>query len=416
MKALFPHKLFSQELFCRRCQKVRAHDVYARENFSTYGGIDAHIPLLCICDKCQTLIVAFSQEFSLCRSEKVNREYAKIQGRNRISPGNWVYFKGAPKPGVVKSVFQGPDKEIINVSFDGVTTKAVECEKVAVESEEAPEGYRLLPSQSSVTLMGDHVYHAIRERYGLCVGFVKDGDKDKLVVLLDDKTLLFTTLPDQKQNLPNDKLQAVARNKLSQIFPKDFQKISLQAGQGIVFLNGLVKNLSTKRAMKACVDGLPKVRGCVDFTRIQSDSYMTDSQIERLVLALLDAPGCKMFDYSVKVSFGKVEISASCYESDFSKELETRVGEIPGVMDLACSVTMLPDEPEENRRQCKEMETDLALHSMLQGARIRVSCVGKKFILEGEVLSVIQKQVAFLSVMKNAKTTSVENRLRIATS
>lgn len=413
MRPLFPHRLFSQQLFCRRCQKVREHGIYARENYSTYGGMDSHIPLLCSCEKCQTLFVAFSHEFTFCRSDKVNRDYAKIFGHNRIYPGNWLYFKGTPKPGIVKSVFQGPDKEIINISFDGGPAKSIECEKVVVESEDAPDGYRLLPSQSSVTLMGDHVYHAVRDQFGTCVGFVNDGEKDKLVALLDDKTLVFISMPEQSQNLPNDKLQTVARNKLSQVFPEDSKKINLQVGQGIVFLNGLVKNLSTKRAMKACVDGLPKVRGCVDFTRIQPDSFVTDGQIERSILAVLESPNCKMFDYSVKVTFGKAEVTASCYESEFAKDFETRVGEIPGVLDMNCNITVLPDESEEIRKQCKEMETDLALHSMLQGARIRVSYARKKYILEGVVQSVIQKQVAFLAVMKNAKTTSVDNRLRL---
>lgn len=413
MRALFPHKLFSQQLFCRRCQKVREHSIYARENYSTYGGMDSHIPLLCCCEKCQTLFVAFSHEFTFCRSENINRDYAKIYGCNRVNPGNWLYFKGQPKPGVVKSVFQGPEKEIINISYDGGPARKIECEKVVVEQEEAPDGYRLLPSQSSVTLMGDHVYHAIRDQFGVCVGYVNDGEKDKLAVLLKDNTLVFITMPENAQNQANDKLQTVARNKLTQVFPEDVKKITLQVGQGIVFLHGHVKNLSMKRAMKACVDGLPKVRGCVDFTRIQSESFVTDSQMERAILAILDSANCRMFDYTVKVSFGRADVTASCLESDFSKDFETRVGEVPGVLDLNCNITVIPDDAAENVQLCKEIETDLALHSMLQGAHIRVSYVRKKFILEGYVVSVIQKQVAFLSVVKNAKTASVENRLRL---
>lgn len=413
MRALFPHKLYTQRLFCRRCQKVRDHGIFARENFSTYGGMDSHIPLLCSCEKCQTLFVAFSHEFTFCRSDKINRDYAKIYGHNRVNPGNWLYFKGTPKPGLVKSFFQGPDKEIINISYDGGPAKKVECDKVVIETEESPEGYRLLPSQSSVTLIGDHVYHAIREQFGECVGFVNDGEKDKLAVLLKDKTLVFITLPENAQNEPNDKLQALARNKLTQVFPEDVKKISFQAGQGIVFLNGLVKNLSLKRAMKACVDGLPKVRGCVDFTRIQAEAFVTDSQIERSILAILESPSCRVFDYSVKVSFGRANIVACCLESDFSKELENRIGEVSGVLDLGCHITVMADDAMENAQLCKEMESDLAMHSMLQGARIRVSYVHKKYLLEGFVTSVIQKQVAFLSVVKNAKTAAVDNRLRL---
>lgn len=360
-----------------------------------------------------TLFVAFSHEFAFCRTDKVNRDYAKIYGFNRVYPGNWLYFKGEKKPGLVKSVFQGPEKEVFNLSFDGATVKKIECVKVVVDQEEAPEGYRLLPSQSSVTLMGDHVYHAIRDQFGICVGFVNDGEKDKLVVLLKDKTLVFITIPESAQNLPNDKLLAVARNKLAQVFPEDIKRVTIEVGQGIVYLNGLVKNLSTKRSMKACVDGLLKVRGCVDNTRIQSGSFVTDSQIEKSILALLESPNSPIFDYSVNVSFGKADVKACCYESQFNKDFENRIGEIAGVLDLNCSITVLPDDSMENMKLCKEIETDLALHSLLQGTRIRVSYGRKKFLLEGYVNSAIQKQVAFLSVVKNAKTTSIENRLRL---
>lgn len=413
MKSQFPYKLFTQQLFCRRCQKVRDHGIFAREKYSTYGGMDSHIPLLCCCEKCQTLFVAFSQEFSFCRSDKVNRDYAKIYGHNRINPGNWLYFKGFPKPGVVKSVFQGPEKEIVNISFDGGPARKIECDKVALETEEAPDGYRLLPSQSSVTLMGDHVYHAIRDQFGVCVGYVNDGEKDKVVVLLKDKTLVFITIPENCQNLPNDKLQNFVRNKLTQVFPEDVNKVTLQVGQGVVYLNGFVKNLSLKRAMKACIDGLPKVRGCVDFTRIQPDTIATDSQMEKGILAVLESPACRAFDYSVKVSFGRATVKACCCESDFNKDLENRMGEVPGVLDLDCNITVIPDESLENAELCKEIETDLSMHSMLQGAHIRVSYSHKKYLLEGYVTSVIQKQVAFLSVVKNAKTAMVENRLRL---
>ena len=135
--------------------------------------------------------------------------------------------------------------------------------------------------------------------------------------------------------------------------------------------------------------------------------------MERAILAILESSNSRMFDYSVKVSFGRAEITASCLESDFTKDFESRVGEVPGILDMNCNITVLPNDSVENLQQCREMETDLALHSMLQGAHIRVSYVRKKYLLEGYVVSVIQKQVAFLSVVKNAKTTSVENRLRL---
>jgi hypothetical protein len=229
---------------------VTEHGIFAREAYSTFGGMDPHIPLLCSCDACGTIFVAFSNEFVFCNREFVNTDYAKIYGYNRIVAGNWIYFKGSPKPGVVKSIFQSPDKQIIVVNYDGGPDQRIERPKIDIECEESPEGYRLLPIQSAQTLLGDCIYHAIRDQFGIAVGLVNDGEKDKLVVLLKDKTLVFITLPPLSQNLPNDKLCSIVQNKLAQVFPEHCTRVSVEAGQGIVYLNGLVKNLSIQRAIK----------------------------------------------------------------------------------------------------------------------------------------------------------------------
>ena len=106
----------------------------------------------------------------------------------------------------MKSYFQTSEKEIIVLSYDGGPDQKVECPNVVINQEESPDGYRLLPAQSAQTLIGDHVYHAIRNAFGVAVGLVNDGEKDLLAVLLDDGTILFLALPVTSQNLPNSKL------------------------------------------------------------------------------------------------------------------------------------------------------------------------------------------------------------------
>ena len=405
MRSQFPHRLYSQRLFCRRCQKVTEHGIFAREAYSTFGGMDPHIPLLCSCDACGTIFVAFSNEFVFCNREFVNTDYAKIYGYNRIVAGNWIYFKGSPKPGVVKSIFQSPDKQIIVVNYDGGPDQRIERPKIDIEYEESPEGYRLLPIQSAQTLLGDCIYHAIRDQFGIAVGLVNDGEKDKLVVLLKDKTLVFITLPPLSQNLPNDKLCSIVQNKLAQVFPEHCTRVSVEAG------HGLVKNLSIQRAIVKCVNAIPKVRGCVDFTRVETSSFTTDAVIEKTVYEQIESSVTRLFDYKVNVSDGKVQIEASCYENERPKDLENRLAEIPGVRDLICLVSEIYEPI--NVELCKKVESEISASTFLRGANIRVSCNNRRFLLEGSVQSILQKELAFATVLKNVKTTSIENRLRI---
>ena len=387
------------------------HGIFAREAYSTFGGMDPHIPLLCCCDACGTMFVAFSNEFVFCNRDYVNRDYAKIFGYNRIAAGNWIYFKGTPKPGIVKSIFQSPDKQIVVVNYDGGPDQRIEKPKVVIDHEESPEGYRLLPIQSAQTLLGDYIYHAIRDQFGVAVGFVNDGEKDKLVVKLKDKTLVFITLPPLSQNLPNDKLCSIVQGKLAQVFPDQCSKVTVEVAQGIVYLNGLVDNLSIQRAMEKCVNALPKVRGCVDFTRVLVSPFVTDELIEKSVYEQIEAPGMRLYDCRLEVVEGKVQLEASCYENECPKDLENRLAEIPGVRDLICLVKEIYDPV--NVELCKKAESEIASSLFLRGTNIRVSCNSRRFLLEGSVQSILQKELAFATVLKIVKTTSIENRLRI---
>ncbi|MBR4007189.1 hypothetical protein [Fibrobacter sp.] len=76
------------------------------------------IPLLCVCEHCQSAFVAFSNEFAFSHPADAG-DYTKVYGNSRIAAGNWLYFRGAPKPGIVKSIFQTADKEVVVMNYDG---------------------------------------------------------------------------------------------------------------------------------------------------------------------------------------------------------------------------------------------------------------------------------------------------------
>lgn len=413
MRSLFPHRLHSQQLFCRRCRRVTLHGLWAKESYSTYGGLDPHIPLLCICDDCATTFMAFSHEFAIGRHEE-NSDYTKVYGFNRIIPGNWVYFKGTPKPGKVTSYFQSNDKEVIMVSYDGGPAKKIECDFHPVQDEVAPEGYRLIPAQTANVLMGDHVYHAIRDMFGTAVGLVSDAGKDKLAILLDNQSLLFITIPMAMQNLQNDKLTEFVRNKLTQLFLEDSRCITITVGQGVVYLDGLVKSLAIKRSICACVNSIPRVRGCVDFMRVRMDTYISDEHLENSILRLLETPGFQVFDYSVKVENSKARVNLACVEEFYPRELENRIANLAGLQDMAFSMRSIPESNLENRSLCKEAEHSLAVSPRLADCVIRVFFCDGRYLLEGRVSNAFQRQWAMINTLKVVKTSSIENRLRIS--
>lgn len=412
MRKQFPHRLYTQKLFCRNCRAVTKHGLYAKEPYSTYGGMAPHIPLLCRCDECDTTFVAFSHEFTIGRGSK-GTEYTKIHGKNRIIPGNWLYFKNKVKPGIVKSCFQSEDKEVFLVSYDGAPPEKIECPKVVIQNEEAPEGYRLVPAQTAHVLIGDHVYHAIRNQFGIAVGLVSDAGKDKLAVLLDDNSLLFITIPQSMQNVPNATLSEYVRQKLLLLFPEDAPRVLVTVGQGIVYLDGIVRSLAVKRALSACVNNMPKVRGCVDFLRVQMETYISDERLEGSIWRLLDMPAFKIFDYRAEVKDSKANVTLSCFESNFPKDLEKRIADLPGLQDLSLSITRFPESSSDSQVMCRVIEKELAENTRLSGAVIRLNYFNNKYVMEGRVSNSFQKQWALINAVKMMRTPSIDNRLRV---
>ena len=125
----------------------------------------------------------------------------------------------------------------------------------------------------------------------------------------------------------------------------------------------------------------------------------------------IEAPGTYLFDCKLSVVEGKVQLEACCYENERPKDLENRLSEIPGVRDLILLVTEVYEPV--NVELCKKVEAEISTSTFLRGANIRVSCNNRRFLMEGSVQSILQKELAFATVLKNVKTTSIENRLRI---
>ena len=84
MKRFFTHKVASMNLFCRECRGRFSHSIMAREPFSIRGGVQPHVPLLCVCDVCGMDYLTFTQRFAFTTGNQDGEHYAKILGRNRL--------------------------------------------------------------------------------------------------------------------------------------------------------------------------------------------------------------------------------------------------------------------------------------------------------------------------------------------
>ncbi len=382
------------------------------EEYSTYGGIERGIPLLCVCTHCGTFHVAFSQEFAFCHKDDSQSEYAKVYGHNRIFPGDWLYFDGASRPCVVKSFFQSNDKEVV-VYKNGPADAKYEGPKIQIDHEAAPEGYRLLPVQSVHTLLGDHVYHVIRKQFGVAIGVVKDDTKDKLVVKLDDGLIVFISYPRYAENPANDEVVSVVRKRLEILSNGLSEDITVEAGQGIVYLRGFVNSLATKRAAQSVVNEIAGLRGCVNMVRVRKNSKVSDGDLERQIWDVLDDVAHPIFKYSVKVKSGAAKVTFYYEDEVYPDELKARIESIPGIISLNMHGTAILKKNLGKKDLCRKIMDKLASYRFLKNSFVHVTYVGKRYLVEGRVGNIVQREFALLAVAGFARSVAVGNRLRI---
>lgn len=413
MRQLFPYKLYSLQLYCRLCQRVMLHEVCSMDEYSTYGGMERGVPLLCVCKSCGTFHVVFSQEFAFCRKEDDHSEYAKVYGYNRIFAGDWLYFDGAPRPYVVKSFFQSSEKEVIIYKRNGLPDEKFEGPRKVVEREIAPEGYRLLPAQCAQTLLGDHVYHVLRKEFGVAVGVVKDEDKDKLVALMDNGTMVFMSYPRYAENPPNAEVISVVRKRLELMSNGLSEELSVEAGQGIVYLHGFVNSLATKRSLNACVNDIAGLRGCVNLVQVQKNPSLSDSDLERKIWDVLDDASSPIFKYNLEVKSANAKVTFFYEDEVYPTEIKSRIESIIGVASIRMIGTAILKQNLGKQELCHKIMDKLAKFRLMKGSFVRVTYVGKRFLVEGHVKNIFQRELALLIVAALARSVAVGSRFRI---
>ena len=86
---------------------------------------------------------------------------------------------------------------------------------------------------------------------------------------------------------------------------------------------------------------------------------------------------------------------------------------IDGIRELSLLLELSSAESNTHKVLCLNAARALREHPKLKDACIRVSCNGKKMILEGRVLSILQKSQAYFTAIRSTKKIALENKLRI---
>lgn len=417
MRELFPFRISEQALFCRTCMALSGHGIYAREAYSVCGGLMPKIPLLCVCDKCSTYYLAFSQEFAFAAGSHGDLNYAKIPGKNRLFAGNWVYVEGMPRPGKLKRIVRSGDSRSLLVDYGNGEEQTVEIlEAEPKEAEEAPKGYRLLPAQSGETLVGDFVYHVRRKMFGRAIGIVNDNDEDKLVVQLESGMVLFLTLPESYQSLPDSRLQKVAEYKIERLPVELLRRVSLRAQHGVLNVAGTVRSLAERREILSVLDTIPSIRGTLCQIRIEPETKVQDGVLENAIHQVFeDSQAADFAYYKVQVNSGKATVVLGYYEEAAVRHFETELEKIEGILELSLLPECVAEPSAEELRRLRDAESKIKSFTADKSAKVHLSVVQGKLVVSGFANTQLLRNRIRIQLFKSAwKLTSIQNNLRVA--
>ncbi len=392
MLKTWTHKILDRTLYCKECRAITRHDVLAKETFSVHCAVRPGIPLVCRCSVCGAFFLAFSHEMYFGRPED-GSEYAKLLGKNRIALNDWVYIDGKESPGRVKALYKTQTEEVIDLDFGGNRLERFVRPSMTRFDDKAPMGFRLLPAQCGVSLLGDPVYHVLRKAFGVVVGSVADRGEEKLVVQLENGKVLFITLPQEKQLVPDSLL----RERLSECISERFSVLpgllKWDVVHAVAYVHGTVERFPDRKNILESVRRMRNFRGVIDLVRVEPATPVTDEDIRGRIAEVVGEKDSPLFNDEIEVRNGKATVRAFYFaESDLSKAKE-RLGDVPGLRNLTFELKAVSRPSPYVTEQAERLSLALRSSSYLAKCRLRVIPLADEIVVKCEPLGIIQKKV-----------------------
>jgi|GEM_PF-2931923 len=411
MLQAFSHSIVDLPLFCRSCQGVFPHTIKSRIVLRPGAPAEPKEPLLVICHRCNLPQIFVADEFSAFSPVPATGMLFKIPGRSRLVVKDYVYIPGQPVTGVVKSRFRTGDQEIFTVVQSTGEELRIQSPR-QIPNDAPPEGFRLLPYAVGDARIGDEIYHTGRDKFGKAIGLIF-GRESKLVVQLDDDTLLLLALPPAKQIPDNRELTQVAHELLLTLSPKAVNGIHLEAGLGILYARGTCSTLPYATALRKTLQQVPNSRGAVDIIAIDPTNHVPDELLIQGLYDILLRNEHPIFGIEVICEQGLATVTGYCRNVSSELELSMELEALPGLRGLHLLLQLRPQDAPGDRERALTVGQALRHNATLRDTIIRIYSFDGVIHLEGIVHSTLQRNAAALAAMWAGRNFKIANHLRV---
>jgi len=382
-------------LFCKTCQGIFLHTLKAREALRPGVPAPAQEPILIVCHHCRQAQIFVANEFRNYSPAPLEGTVYKIPGRSRLQVKDAVYLPGQPCPGIIKSRFRAGNLETFVITLASGIEIQWSQKGQQNYSENAQEGYRLIPFDLGNTRIGDLIFHTSREKRGRAIGLIF-GKESKLAIQLEDETLLLITLEKNRQIPENQALIDLATASLATLGLLSTSTINIDAGQGILYARGSCLSLHVAQKIRACLNRVTLARGFVDLLDVKP-TQVPDTQIIEQIMNLLLRKDLPIFGIQIECCDGFASVQGYCRKENSNNQAFRLLESITGLRNLRVDLKLRPSEDPTDELRIQSVVQALLRNNNLKNAKIRIYSQKGTIHLEGIVHSNLQRSAAHLA-------------------
>ncbi|MGL1933986.1 MAG: BON domain-containing protein [Fibrobacterales bacterium] len=412
MRTFFDHTYKKEKLYCKHCSSVATHQLFSRQAIVFGGKISSRERLLGHCNNCREYQILFASDLRSLTPEKQGEFSCKIAGRGRIILGDWVYIPGHSRPGRVKGRFWQNGFEEFILTYEDGTEKTIKIKTPDVAGKEALISYKLLPFQLGNTLIGDYIYHVNRNISGKTVGVIH-GQKEKIIIQLEDKTFLIMTLPGVDPKVKdNYTLSDIVTSTLNSI-DFDTSTITINVSNGIVFLSGSLTHILDREVLIRFIDSLEGVLGVISNITIQPVINVSDDLLQREIHQYLFDSNPGILGVNITVTRGEAELCGYVEKHSNQNKIYESLASIDGLKEIHLKLEKKDTSSAKDQETTNQVINALDKLQLLDSASIKVHTINGVVYLEGHVHTNLQKSTATFAAMWAGKNLNLVNNLQV---
>jgi osmotically-inducible protein OsmY len=347
---------------------------------------------------------------------ETNKLSCKIIGLSRLILGDRVLFPDKNEPGEIITRESIGEIERFGILFSTGEECSYEQTKPTISGKSSLQTYLLFPEQADQAKIGNWIWHLHRKEAGQVVG-ITHGSKSQIVIQFKDGEYLITTL--NRRAIPSDnEIKESLEFVISELQSDENVKLHVKIKNGIAYLGGQVTHLLKKESLHQFLAKTPGTLAVINHINVVPPHTVSDSEIRSAIELILNHNRhlSQVLNARIEVNKGNVIINGYISNSKLRQNISNQLTSINGVRNLDLLLRVKDELNPEQKNILKQIEKSLGNTPALKISNLHLHHDGQFLTIEGEVSSLIQKNLAKLVAAWGYRNLNIHNNLKVTDS